>query len=107
MSSTTISFPEDTIQCARGNYVLRITKDDRRQAFIVEDIVLLRRLVTLELESSMALIEEELFGAPSRSREWDQNIGLPIKGFVSPKRRRAGKEKNHPPRSKKLFFDWH
>ncbi len=61
MSAAAISFPEDTIECARGNYILRKLKDDRWQAFLVEDIVLLRRLVTLKLGSPIELIEEVHF----------------------------------------------
>jgi hypothetical protein len=59
MDSTTILFPNDTVQCSRGDYLINKSSSRSWKVFRVEDLVLLICLVPLRFEHTIELIEEE------------------------------------------------
>jgi len=59
MDKFTYTFPQNTIQCQKGNYIIKKCDSGKWKVFFVEDIVLLSRLVPLSFEDGTELIEEK------------------------------------------------
>ena len=59
MNQTTYTFPKDTIECRQGDYVISKTSYDKWKVFLVDDLVLLSRLVPLQFPHGVELIEEK------------------------------------------------
>lgn len=57
--SMTYTFPQGTINSMRGDYIARRAKNNKWTVFLVEDIVLLSRLVPLRFPRGVELAEEK------------------------------------------------
>lgn len=54
-----VSFPDDSVRCAPGDYLLRSEAGGRWKVFLVEDIVQLERLVPLRKDGVVVGLLEE------------------------------------------------
>jgi hypothetical protein len=59
MAQTTFTFPKDTIECRRGDYIISMSGQGKWRVFLVDDLVLLSRLVPLRFPHGIELIQEK------------------------------------------------
>jgi hypothetical protein len=58
MKPITFTYPNFTIKCKKGDFIIQTVNNCYWKVYLVEDIVLLSRLVPLSLDKSDELIEE-------------------------------------------------